>query len=97
MKRFLYLILTLISFVISVIYIKFFNLNVLDMARSHLERQIYIPANITAFSVLLFCIMLKINQKRKIDKILFIIPLIFFTAAVITLFIGYNTPCPYCI
>ncbi len=92
MKKVLYV----ISVVLSIVYVFAFCFNVSDLAKQHMDLEIFYPLDVMAFSGLLFLIMLIINKLKAIDKKLFFIPLLFFVCSIITLIIGCNTFCPYC-
>ena len=85
-----------ISIVLSLIYVVCFCLNVSELVSEHMDNQIFYPIIAMAFSVLLSVAMLIINRFKSFDCKFFFIPLLFFVCAVITLIIGYNTPCEFC-
>lgn len=92
MKKYLYL----TSGAISFIYIIVYCLNVSDIVANHMDSELFIPIHIMVFSLLLSVVMLIADRKKKIDKKLFIIPLMFFISAVITFIVGCYTPCELC-
>ena len=96
MKKFLYSILYSVCGILSLIYITFFCLNVSELVTKHMDYEVFVPIYVMIFAVLLSVVMLIINKTKTIDKKLFVIPLVFFISATITLFIGCSTPCEFC-
>lgn len=96
MKKFLYSILYSACGILSLIYITFFCLNVSALVTKHMDYEVFVPIYVMIFAVLLSVVMLIINKTKTIDKKLFVIPLVFFISATITLFIGCSTPCEFC-
>ena len=92
MKNVLYM----LSIVLSALYIFLFCFNVSCLVAKHMDFEIFYPLALIAFSILLFISMLVINKFNSFDKKLFLIPLLFFISAIITLIVGYYTPCEFC-
>ena len=80
----------------SLLYIVFYNFNVSGIVEKHNDLELFIPIFVVIFSVVLSVAMFIVNQKKEIDKKLFIIPLMFFISAMVTFLIGYYTPCKFC-
>lgn len=85
-----------ISGILSATYITIFCLNVSDLVYKHMECEFSLPLYACLFSVLLFVVMLVINKIKSFDKMLFIIPLLFFISAIISFIVGYYTPYAFC-
>lgn len=86
----------LLSAFASLTYIKFYCLNVSDMVTRHDDIELFIPIVIMIVSLLLGAVLLAMGRSKKIDKKIFVVPLMFFVSAVITLVVGYCTPCELC-
>ncbi len=85
-----------VSLVSSIAYIIIFCFNVSDLAATHLDENFSIPFFATLFSILVAVVLLIVNKFKQVDRLSFAIPALFFISSVITMIIGYFTPCPLC-
>ena len=92
MKKVLYS----LSVLVSLLYIILYCFSVSDIVAKHMDTELFIPIFVIIFSVLLSVAMALVNWKKKLDKKLFVIPLMFFISATVTFVIGYYTPCEFC-
>ena len=92
MKKALYF----LSVLVSLLYIILYCFNVSDIVAKHMDTESFIPILVMIFSVLLSVAIALVNWKKKLDKKLFVIPLMFFISATVTFVIGYYTPCEFC-
>lgn len=81
---------------VPIIYLIVYCLNVSDVVTRHDDTELLIPVGIMVISVLLGAALLIFAKSKKIDKKIFIIPLVFFVAATVTLIVGCCTVCEFC-
>ena len=91
MKKVLYS----LSVLVSLLYIILYCFSVSDIVAKHMDTELFIPIFVIIFSVLLSVAVALVNWKKKLDKKLFVIPLMFFISATVTFVIGYYTSCEF--
>lgn len=75
------------------VYLAWYIANVRSIAARHLDQEIVYPFLICGFSVMsLLFFMFSIYTHKRPGNDLFI-PLIYMTIGILTLMVGYNTPC----
>ncbi len=84
------------SIILSLIYVASYLANVSELVSLHTDDQLFIPIIVMLISVLLVVVMAIINKVKVVDRKMYIIPAAFFAASVLTLAVGYYTPCAHC-
>lgn len=84
------------AWIVSIAYVIWFSFCVSDFATKHVELEVSIPIFAMLFSLLCAVSLLILNLIKRMDKVYFYIPVLFFSSAAITFIIGYFTVCPVC-